>query len=202
MTSELANLANTEYASAEKSAHDALTHAKQAGEALTRAKGDLPHGEWLAWLANHWDWDERTAQRLMRLSQGWEQLANTTRLSDLSVSDAMKLLQKPPKVDETPAKPSKSSEPTPEPPQPPASGTSAEAQQWRTERDEARQEAQQAQAELSAMRQANAGADAAAREIVGRDEQIAALKAQVAQLQEDVRRWRAKAKHWEKIANA
>jgi hypothetical protein len=47
---------------------------------LIEAKAILPHGKWLPWLKNEFDWSERTAQRYMLVAE----LAKTDKLSDLS----------------------------------------------------------------------------------------------------------------------
>ena len=51
-----------------KMARGAVIEAIEAGEHLTRAKDDLPHGEWAAWLGRHWNYSQDTATRYMTLA--------------------------------------------------------------------------------------------------------------------------------------
>lgn len=63
----------------------------ECGEALAEVKGSLEHGEWLPWLESH-GINDRTAQRLMQLCDGYE----TRQLVEFhSVDEAIKAL--PPK---------------------------------------------------------------------------------------------------------
>lgn len=51
-------------------ANNAITHAHQCGTLLCKAKGEIEHGDWLAWLEQHCpDVSERTAQNYMKLSK-------------------------------------------------------------------------------------------------------------------------------------
>lgn len=63
------------------------------GQRLIEAKAMLSHGEWGAWLAEHVNYSERSAQRLMRLAREW---SNPTALSDLGAAKALALLTLPP----------------------------------------------------------------------------------------------------------
>ena len=73
-----------------------VLHAIRAGELLLTAKQSVTeHGEWLKWLKIYCEFEERTAQRYMRLAKNKEELkalSNPTRLSDLSLSKAYRLL--------------------------------------------------------------------------------------------------------------
>lgn len=200
----LATTANTEYAKANECAQGAIEHARAAGDALIQAKGNMEHGQWLGWLANNWSHDERTAQRLMRLASGWEELANTTRLSDLSINDAMKLLANPPKPKSEHAaapKQDKPAQPAPAPPQKPVERATSDDEQLvatlKQDAEEARQRAAQAEARLSTMTYANEGAENAAKRIMALEEENAALKSEVARLTEEVGRWKYKCKQLE-----
>ena len=91
-----------------KAAHEALTgknvvpRAVQAGEWLKEAKAKLDHGQWQDWLEKNCDLKERTAQRYMKLADNKEKLMEKVRtatrgsksvtMSDLSISDALKLV--------------------------------------------------------------------------------------------------------------
>jgi len=102
-TTELLNLA-----ARIKAAHEALTgknvvpRAMQAGEWLKEAKDKLDHGQWQDWLEKNCDLKERTAQRYMKLADNKVKLmekvrtatrgSKTVTMSDLSISDALKLV--------------------------------------------------------------------------------------------------------------
>jgi hypothetical protein len=63
---------------------------------LAEKKAALGHGEWLPWLRGNFEGSERHAQRFMRLySERDKLLANTTRVSDLSLSGAFKEIATP-----------------------------------------------------------------------------------------------------------
>jgi hypothetical protein len=51
------------------------------GQKLLAVKARLPHGEWGRWLGREFDWDERTAQRLMLVGQRFK----NDNLSDLNI---------------------------------------------------------------------------------------------------------------------
>lgn len=65
----LARRANEAHDAAEAAGRTSLEQARAAGEALLRAKEQLPHGRWLPWLAQHVAFSERTAQDYMRLAR-------------------------------------------------------------------------------------------------------------------------------------
>lgn len=201
MTTELSTTANAEYALADKAKDDAITHARLAGEALIQAKGNLAHGEWLAWLANHWDYQPRQAQACMQLARNWQALPNAQRNAHLNLTDALKLLAKPKneaaKLDDGARKAAKSS---PEAPQAPERPSDAEVAQLRNDAQEAFDNAAQLASRLEAMEYANEGAERAGKEIASKDEQIRALKAENARLLEDNARWQRKAQYWERMA--
>jgi hypothetical protein len=88
-------------------ARNVLEHAIIAGEALIKAQDQLEHGQWLPWLKQHCDLSERHAQRYMTLATHRLDLeANPTRVSDLSLRGALRLL-KPPSPQRNRATPSK-----------------------------------------------------------------------------------------------
>lgn len=61
---------NAEHAQAQKHAGIAIEHARRAGELLIRVKDELPHGQWLPWLAANCAVSDRQAQRYMRAARG------------------------------------------------------------------------------------------------------------------------------------
>src|SRR5438477_89153 len=64
---ELATTANEEHARAFGAGVQMLEHAIAAGRALIAAHAQVDHGEWLKWLAQHFDGSERTAQAYVRV---------------------------------------------------------------------------------------------------------------------------------------
>lgn len=79
-------------------AASALEYAKQAGELLSEAKAQLPHGEWLPWLeAQCPSISARVAQGYMRIAREWPKLLdaaaqNETAVSYLPIRDALTIL--------------------------------------------------------------------------------------------------------------
>ena len=73
---------------------DMLESARVAGEKLIVAKSAIDRGEWLSWLGRECSLSAREAQRYMFIARNWAALeANTTRVSDLSLRGAIKLIQ-------------------------------------------------------------------------------------------------------------
>ncbi len=95
--SALALAINEEHALAERHAELAIHRAKRAGDMLNSAKGKVPHGEWLPWLATNCPTlKERTARAYMRLARNWEQLESKSADSAvLTIDAALKLLSEP-----------------------------------------------------------------------------------------------------------
>jgi N6-adenosine-specific RNA methylase IME4 len=70
-----------------------VEHAINAGRLLIEAKQIVHRGDWLPWLRDHCQVSERMAQRYMLLARHASELeANTTRVSDMTVRGALKLL--------------------------------------------------------------------------------------------------------------
>lgn len=92
--SKLADEANKEHAEVVKSGLSMLQHARACGNYLLQAKHAIGHGGWLSWVRDNFRATPRTAQRYMRIAERWEDLRlNATRVSDLSVRGAVKLLR-------------------------------------------------------------------------------------------------------------
>ena len=73
-----------------------LPKAIRIGELLTEAKPKIAHGHWLTWIEEHCDFDERVAQRYMRLAKHKGEIeANTIPVSYLGVKSATKAIAKP-----------------------------------------------------------------------------------------------------------
>lgn len=66
---ELATLANEAHARANEAGRSMVTHAIEAGDALTQAKQQVSHGDWRPWLEANFDGSERTAQDYMRIAR-------------------------------------------------------------------------------------------------------------------------------------
>lgn len=99
----LAARANSAHLAASGAAISALEHARTAGEALSAAKGHVPHGEWLKWLDTHFDGSRDTAANYMRIASRWDEL-NVERVPHLTVRAAISSLAEPkPPKPETPA---------------------------------------------------------------------------------------------------
>lgn len=76
-------------------AHQAIEHARNAGEHLIKAKAAMNHGEWLPWLAANVEVGERQARRYMAVADNWSAIsAKTDFKSDLTLSSALDALAK------------------------------------------------------------------------------------------------------------
>ena len=73
-----------------------IEKAIRIGQLLTEQKTSLKHGEWLPWLSGNVQFNERTAQRYMRVFSNRDQLKSDT-VSYLT--DIYKLLEAPKKKD-------------------------------------------------------------------------------------------------------
>jgi hypothetical protein len=89
-----------------RSAQAAINHAIAVGTALAEAKALVEHGGWLPWLAENFDFSEDTAQNYMKLARNRERvLANTERVRDLPIREALKSLRKSTGITDTPVAP-------------------------------------------------------------------------------------------------
>ncbi|WP_421445669.1 DUF3102 domain-containing protein [Agrobacterium tumefaciens] len=90
----LAQMANDAHEAAAVALRSAAQSAREAGAALNEAKTLVPHGEWESWLKANFKGGARTAQRYMRVAKRWpEIMAKTKRMSDLSVNEALRVLE-------------------------------------------------------------------------------------------------------------
>ena len=64
----------------------------EIGRRLYEAKAIVPHGGWIAWLAENVDYSERTAQNLMRVYEEYGRNTNPQAIADLSYTQAVILL--------------------------------------------------------------------------------------------------------------
>ena len=109
---------NEEHALAEQYASMAIHRARRAGELLNQAKAQVPHGQWLPWLAaNCPKISTRRAQEYMRVVREWPALqAKYADSAYLTINDALELLAKPkPEPSPITATLATPSEPVPEP---------------------------------------------------------------------------------------
>ena len=67
----LAAHANNAHHEGEKAADRGLQKFREAGEVLIRAKAQVPHGQWEAWVQDNLHFSLREAQRYMRLAREW-----------------------------------------------------------------------------------------------------------------------------------
>jgi hypothetical protein len=98
-SSRLADLAariKVEHAACVAAVKKSAEHAMAAGDALTEAKAQLKHGEWLPWLKSHCEISERTAQVYMRLARKRAEIeTNPQHAADLSLRAAEAWLAPP-----------------------------------------------------------------------------------------------------------
>ena len=94
--SELASLANAAHAACEQAIRSGITQARDCGDVLLKAKAQLPHGDFVAWVENRdCRFSVRQAQRYMLVANNWNQLLTldrrdpkTTRASHLQLEAA------------------------------------------------------------------------------------------------------------------
>jgi hypothetical protein len=85
----LAEAANEAGEQVEKHAKSAVSIAITAGRALTAAKSQVPHGDWLGWLGKNWNYKQSTANTYM-------QIANSQHAGNLadakSIREALRMM--------------------------------------------------------------------------------------------------------------
>ena len=96
----LAEEINEAYGEIFESYRSALQHAFIVGELLNEAKEQFEHGDWTPWIEQNLRFDPRTAQRYMQLALNRDQLEQyaeqeATRMSDLTLTAALKVVQTP-----------------------------------------------------------------------------------------------------------
>jgi hypothetical protein len=97
---ELAPLINAEHDACVRSLQQAADHAFKAGDLLIKAKGLVPHGQWLDWLAEHTDIAERTAQVYMQMAERIE-IENRSTCCGLSIREILESIKVPRLADQT-----------------------------------------------------------------------------------------------------
>jgi hypothetical protein len=100
---KLADEINAEHRAFVGTFRKTVEHGIRAGELLTEAKAQCPHGTWLEWLGGHFEGAPRTAQEYMQLYNRRDEIRAKTRDSaHLSVSGALKELAAPTRPDGIP----------------------------------------------------------------------------------------------------
>jgi hypothetical protein len=93
---QLAERIGVEHKAAYGAAREALEHARMAGQLLTEAKQLVPHGQWLPWLKENFEFTARTAQGYMRLVEHWSELEGKCEtVAHLGLREALALLAQP-----------------------------------------------------------------------------------------------------------
>jgi hypothetical protein len=93
---KLAKRINALYARVETAARSVVADAKEAGELLLKAKEQCPHGQWRPWIEANFAGSLRTAQKWMRLAEGWPELeANAPSTALLTIEQALEYLAEP-----------------------------------------------------------------------------------------------------------
>jgi hypothetical protein len=93
---QLAKRINAEHDEALSAARTAIEHARRAGALLQQAKDQCGHGNWTKWVEDHLTLSLRTAQKYLRLAEGWEELeAKAPSTAHLTVEKALELLAEP-----------------------------------------------------------------------------------------------------------
>jgi hypothetical protein len=66
---DLAQAINAEHGRVEEHKHKTIRHAIRCGELLLEMKQRVGHGNWLAWVAEHFEASERTARNYMEIAK-------------------------------------------------------------------------------------------------------------------------------------
>jgi hypothetical protein len=86
----LADQINHHHRQCEAAMQSGLQHALEAGRLLVEAKGQVKHGDWGAWLEEHFEGAERTAQAYIRVARQYPRLkAKAQRVADLTFRGAL-----------------------------------------------------------------------------------------------------------------
>ena len=103
---ELASAANRYHAEAESSARSAVEAAWRAGQALTVAKAQCRHGEWLPWLNEHCpEIAPRTMQTYISIAEHYSNTSGQTYLP-ASITEARKAISAKKREEKLMSKPS------------------------------------------------------------------------------------------------
>lgn len=86
----LIEMANERGEEVEKHVKNAVFSAVACGKALSSAKKQIPHGEWLAWLGKNWNYSQQTASRYMTIAANYLTLAELKDAKD--INDALRMI--------------------------------------------------------------------------------------------------------------
>jgi phage N-6-adenine-methyltransferase len=78
----LAKAINAAHEAAQGAMRTGLEKAREAGDALLKAKAACKHGQWLSWLKGNTKLDRMTAWRYMQLSERWGECNSVLHLAD------------------------------------------------------------------------------------------------------------------------
>lgn len=108
---DLATAINDEHRKCGEALLTALDHAMRAGDLLIKAKAEIGHGNWQAWIKENFEGSLRSAQEYMRLAKKREEVeAEKARSSaPLSIDRALRAIAAPKK--ENPSEASEADEP-------------------------------------------------------------------------------------------
>jgi hypothetical protein len=95
----LIEMANERGEEVEKHVKNAVFSAMACGKALTSAKKQIPHGEWLPWLGKNWNYSQQTASRYMSIAANYATIAELKDAKD--INDALRMIAER-KENETP----------------------------------------------------------------------------------------------------
>jgi hypothetical protein len=95
----LIEMANERGEEVEKHVKNAVFSAMACGKALTSAKKQIPHGEWLPWLGKNWNYSQQTASRYMSIAANYATIAELKDAKD--INDALRMIAES-KENETP----------------------------------------------------------------------------------------------------
>lgn len=86
----LIEMANERGEEVEKHVKNAVFSAMACGKALSSAKKQIPHGEWLLWLGKNWNYSQQTASRYMTIAANYSTLAELKDAKD--INDALRMI--------------------------------------------------------------------------------------------------------------
>ena len=84
---DFAEQANGAHKACEQAARTMLSHARDCGDVLIRAKEYLRHGEWGGWLAENCQFSAGQARRYMDVARKWPEILKRARARDLNLED-------------------------------------------------------------------------------------------------------------------
>jgi hypothetical protein len=97
----LATRINAKYREVESLARSTVEGGIELGGMLLEKKESMRHGEWGPWVRAHFEGSERQAERFMQVYNNRDKLrANPTRVADMSLRQALRIISPPPKEDQ------------------------------------------------------------------------------------------------------